>query len=148
MKKLWVFFIGLTFFVGLTFGLFGCAQWHPWDDSKAEPFKLKLPKDVPDSVSGNISTRAQLVILLSGHNDIYAYRGSDIRKGKKYTYQEITNMLKDRKTDTAFVVIRPAQSSTYHNIVDMLDVMTIAGIKHYALVDITKNEEAYLHEIY
>jgi len=30
----------------------------------------------------------------------------------------------------------------------MLDVMTTEQIKHYALIDITTIEEAYLHQIY
>jgi len=43
-------------------------------------------------------------------------------------------------------VIKAAASSTYKNTVDMLDVMRNTDIKHYALVDITKKEEEFLHK--
>lgn len=115
------------------------------------PLKLSLPRDEPnkpDSLSGfPISSR--LVILLSGSNEIYAYIGGDIGRGKKYTYPEIIDFVKERRPDMNFsVVIKAGENTTYKNTVDMLDVMTIADIKHYTLVDITKEEEGYLHHIY
>lgn len=115
------------------------------------PFKLNLPKDEPDSPNSvsKFPKASQLVILISGSKDIYAYMSGDIQKGKKYTYQELTDMLKERKSDKNFsVVIKPAENNTYKNTVEMLDVMTIADIKHYALVDIAREEEDYLHRIY
>jgi biopolymer transport protein ExbD len=114
------------------------------------PLKLSLPRDEPDSPNAisNFPKASQLVVLISGNQSIYAYMGSDIRKGKKYTYQGFTDMLKEKRSDKHFsVVIKPAQSSTYKNTVDMLDVMQIADIQHYALVDITKEEEKYLHQL-
>jgi biopolymer transport protein ExbD len=76
------------------------------------------------------------VILLSGSHDIYGYVGDDISKGKKYTYPEITDFVKARRDDKNFsVVIKAAKNTTYKNTVDILDVMTSADIKHYALVD-------------
>ncbi len=45
-------------------------------------------------------------------------------------------------------VIKPAKSGTYKNTVDMLDAMTISKIKHYALIDITAEEESYLNRLY
>src|SRR5258708_2513276 len=114
------------------------------------PLKLNLPRDEPakpDSLSG-FPKASRLVILLSGSNDIYAYMGGNMRKGKKYTYQKMTELVKQRKSDQNFsVVIKPAKSTTYKNTVNMLDVMTTTDIKHYALVDITKEEEDYLHQI-
>ena len=116
-----------------------------------EPLKLDLPKDVndsvgmvPDSVKG-----FQMVVLLSGSSDVYAYMGGDLRKGKKYSYQELTDTLKLKRGDKKFfVVIKPSESSTYKNTVNMLDEMKITDVKHYALVDITKEEQEYLREVY
>lgn len=115
------------------------------------PLKLMLPRDEPDtaSVLPGFPKSSQLVILLSEGNGIYAYMGGDIRKGKKYTYPEITDLVKEKRSDKNFsVVIKPAKTANYKNTVDMLDVMTSADIKHYALVDITGEEENYLHRIY
>ena len=110
--------------------------------------RLVLPKDeidVPNTVS-NFPKASQLVVFVSGSNDIYAYMGGDIRKGKKYTYQELTDMLKEKRSSRDFsVAIKPTKSGTYKKTVDILDIMRIAGIQHYGLVDITKEEEDYLH---
>jgi biopolymer transport protein ExbD len=48
------------------------------------------------------------------------------------------NSCKDRDF---VVVIKPNPEATYKNTVDMLDEMTINGVKRYALVDIVKVEE-------
>jgi len=118
---------------------------------KQPPLKLDLPRDQPDNskaLSG-FPISLQLVILLSKDKEIYAYTGGDMRTGKKYTYQGIADLVKDRKSNKNFsVVIKPAKNATYKNTVDMLDVMTTEQIKHYALIDITTIEEAYLHQIY
>jgi len=59
------------------------------------------------------------------------------------------NMLKTKKADKDFsIIIRPAKSSTYKNIVGLLDLMKKMDIKHYALIDITKEEEDYLRQLY
>jgi biopolymer transport protein ExbD len=118
---------------------------------QARPMKLDLPKDEPDSPNAvsSFPKASQLVILISGSGKIYAYMGGDIRKGKKYTYHELTDLVKAKKSDNDFsVVIRPAKSSTYKNTVDMLDEMTTSDIKHYALIDITNEEEDYLRQLY
>ena len=117
----------------------------------AEPLKLNLPKDEPDTVNAlaNFPKASQLVILLSGDKDIYGYMGEDMRSGKKYSYPELRELLKTKKSVKDFsVVIRPAASSSYKNTVDILDEMKTADIKHYALVDITNAEEGYLRQIY
>jgi biopolymer transport protein ExbD len=72
-----------------------------------------------------------------------------MRTGKKYTYPEIADLVKGRRSDKNFsVVIKAAKNTTYKNAVDLLDVMTTEQIQHYALIDITKEEEDYLHQIY
>ena len=114
-------------------------------------FQSDLPKDGPGNPNAvaNLPKASQLVILIAGGTEIYAYLGGDIEKGKKYTYQELTDLLKTKRSDKDFsVVIKPAKSGTYKNTVDMLDIMTISNIKHYALMDITNEEEDYLRKLY
>ena len=115
------------------------------------PLKLILPRDEPDKPDSlpGFSKSFRLVVLLSGNDGIYAYTGSDVGKGKKYTYPEMTDLVKERRSNNKFsVVIKAAKNASYKNTVDMLDVMTVGQIGHYALVDITKEEENYLNQIY
>lgn len=113
--------------------------------------KLDLPREALDTgkLLPGFPKASQLVVLISSSNDIYAYWGADMRKGRKYTYQALTDLLKERVADSSFsVAIKPSKDATYKNTVDMLDVMTSAKLKHYALVDISKAEEDYLHQVY
>jgi biopolymer transport protein ExbD len=132
---------------------FDCAtapQIKATMNGKDYPMKLALPRTKPDTPNAvtKFPKEAQLVILLSGSKDIYAYMGGDIRKGQKYTYQELTDMLKEKSSGKDFSVeIKPTKSSTYKSTVDMLDLMRIADIQHYALVDISKEEEDYLRQL-
>jgi biopolymer transport protein ExbD len=116
----------------------------------SHPLKLDLPRDEPGTSNAvsKFPKVSQLVVLNFGDTGIYAYMGGYFTNGKKYTYQELIDMLKEKRSDKDFsVVIKPSASSTYKNTVDMLDAMHIADIKHYALVDITKEEENYLHQL-
>ncbi|HVW62708.1 MAG TPA: hypothetical protein VHC48_21805 [Puia sp.] len=102
----------------------------------------------PSTIKAVIESE-RLVILLVGDNEIYAYPTGDIHKGKKYTYAECRDMLMIKKENKTFsVMIRPAANSTYRNTVNMLDEMKKVGIARYALIDITKEEEDYLRQIY
>ncbi|HTR28109.1 MAG TPA: biopolymer transporter ExbD [Puia sp.] len=114
------------------------------------PFKLDLPRAEPDSPNAvaKFPTSSRLTILLGDDRHIYGYMGTDIRSGKKYTYDELKDALMAKRRDNAFSVqIRPSKNSTYKGTVDMLDLMKTAAIKNYTLVEITDNEENFLdHE--
>lgn len=102
-----------------------------------------------DTALSSFPKASQLVVLISGSNDIYAYWGDDIRSGKKYTYPELTDLLKVKTRDKDLsVLIRPSATSTYKHTVNILDVMKNTDIKHYALVDIKREQEDYLRQIY
>ncbi len=114
--------------------------------SRPTPLHLNLPRDEPGKKdTGPGPSTDRLVIFIYGDSGIYAYSGSDIHSGKKYTRPQLRSLLLANKSNPKFFVsIRPASSSTYKNTVNMLDQMTIAGIKHYNLVDISKEDEDYI----
>lgn len=129
------------------------------DVNEQNTFGYTTPPSIKEAMEGQGSplklnpsreeTSSRLVILLNGDNEIYIYPTEDIRAGKKYTYPECREMLNRRKSGEKFsIMIRPSASSTYRNTVHMLDEMKTAGIRRYALIDITKEEEDYLRQIY
>lgn len=105
--------------------------------------RLNLPRDedhVKDPLPG-YPKQSQVVIILAGDDSIYAYKGGDIKTIRQYTYAELRETLKKSSKDAKFsVLIKPTDNCTYKNTVNMLDEMTLAGVKHYELVEITKEE--------
>lgn len=115
---------------------------------QAPEMKLSLPQTASDSpvLPASLPASSQLVILVPGGDDVYAYTGGNIQNARKYSYQKLTDLLKAKSADTAcWVLLRPAATATYRNTVDLLDILQKTGIKHYVLVDITKEEKDYLH---
>jgi hypothetical protein len=119
------------------------------DRPQPTSYHFQLPKDEPnqkDSATGPVADR--LIVFIYGDSGIYAYRGADLHSGKKYTRAQLGSLLVANKSNPKFFVsIRPAASSTYKSTVNMLDEMTIAGIKHYNLVDISKDQEGFITDI-
>ena len=118
-----------------------------------EAFHLALPRqEDPDPATderiAKFPTASRFTIILSANNEIYGYSGDNIDKGKDYTYPELTELLKSRRSDSSFIaIIKPDSSATYKNTIDILDEMKTAGITHYALVDITRKEIDFLQKM-
>lgn len=66
--------------------------------------------------------------ILSREQSILAEMGGDPKKG-------------------LIVIIKPSKKSTYRNLVDILDEMAICKVPTYAIVDITKEEDALLNKV-
>ena len=63
---------------------------------------------------------------------------------KSSNFKDIRDIIikKKRSTNTKdfFVIVKPNEESTYRNVVDILDEMSINVVKRYALVDISVGE--------
>ncbi|HEY6083278.1 MAG TPA: biopolymer transporter ExbD [Chitinophagaceae bacterium] len=126
---------------------------------RPKTMNLYLPKDTKDPEQQNKVKESQaLTILLGGKNHLYYYEGigSDplhppILKNTTYALKggigdEIENKWKNviqlsGARDSMVVIIKPDDSSTYENMVDMLDMMNIYQVKKYALVNISPVEK-------
>lgn len=121
-------------FLLITFFIFTTTMSQP------KALALKMPKDTKtDSLLVKEST---VITLLPGKGDqVYYYEGADPTRLKAANFQSIRSVILDKKrrTDPRFfqVILKPTPDATYRNTVDMLDEMTIDGIHHYALVDVT-----------
>jgi biopolymer transport protein ExbD len=117
--------------------------------SQPTAMKIFLPKDVEKPEDQNkVKESAVLTIMLSGGDRIYYYEGSDPAKLQSTNYKAVRDIVLDKKrrTDTAdfVVVLKPSKDCTYKNTVNILDEMTIDGVKRYALVDNVSPYEADL----
>ena len=116
--------------------------------SQPTALKLNLPKDT-DKPEEQTKTKASgaLTVLLGKDNHLFYYEGELDPAGKNFqatNFKDVRNIIIQKKRSTPaddfMVVIKPTDQSTYKNVVDILDEMTINVVKRYALVDISEGE--------
>src|SRR4030095_7895480 len=126
--------------------------------SKPHVANLYMPKDgeptqIPESKS--------LTILLGDNDHVFYYNGDmslAIKNNQIFqtSYNEINgignnirqkqNQLEKRKVDKKdlVVLIKPGTSSSYKNVINILDEMLINGVTRYAIIDLEGEEKGYL----
>jgi len=128
-------FLLITFFIFTT------------EMSKPHALKLIMPKDSKDST---LVKAHDVITLMPGKSDhVYYYEGDSLSNLRIADFTSIRDIILDKKrhTDTAWfqVILKPTPDATYKNTVDILDEMTIDGVKHYAMVDLIPAEYALIH---
>jgi biopolymer transport protein ExbD len=122
---------------------------------EAKALKLHMPTDGTDSNTGETST---LTAILPGGNKIAVYSGSweKARKNNAIRYMQfagLRNTIKQQRelmravgldARDLVLLIKPSENATYSNTVDALDEAMISDVGKYAIVNITKEEQAYL----
>lgn len=120
--------------------------------SQPTAMKLFLPKDTDKPEEQNKAKESgALTLLLGKNNNVYYYEGqldpsaSNLKSTTmKKVRDEIISKKRSTPADDLVIVIKPGNESTYKNVVDMLDEMTINAITRFALVDISDVEEKLL----
>ncbi len=133
-------------FLLITFFIFTTTMSQP------TAMKLNLPKDTDKPEEQNkLKESGALTLLLGKNNNVYYYEGQldpSASNLKTSTMKKIRNEIITKKRSTPeedfMVVIKPGNESTYKDVVDALDEMTINDIKRYAMVDISIVEEQLL----
>ncbi len=118
--------------------------------SSPTALKLNLPKDADKPEEQNkTAASGALTVLLGKNNDVFYYEGELAPNGSNFkssNFKEIRNEIISKKQNTKekdfMVIIKPGNESTYKNVIDILDEMTINVVKRYALVDIAESEAA------
>ncbi len=120
--------------------------------SQPTALKLNLPQDT-DKPEEQTKTKASgaLTIMLGKDNNVFYYEGELAPDGSNFkssNFKEIRNEIISKKQSTNpddfMVVLKPGDESTYKNVVDMLDEMTINVVGRYALVDISDAETQFV----
>lgn len=118
--------------------------------SKPTVMALNMPvKPKNEAEQSELKASDAFTVLLGEDNKVYYYDGlldntvkPDL-KTSDYSADGIRKVLLSRKQSNPNVVvmIKPDDKSTYKNMVDILDEMSITGQKKYALMDISSNDE-------
>jgi len=129
-------------FLLITFFIFTTTMSQP------TAMKLNLPKDTDKPEEQNkLKESGALTLLLGKNNSVYYYEGqldpaaSNLQTtNMKKVRDEIIKKKRSTPPEDLMIVIKPSDESTYKDVVDALDEMTINDIKRYALVDISDVE--------
>ena len=116
--------------------------------SQPTAMKLFLPKDADKPEEQNKAKESGALTLLLGNNEgVFYYEGQLDPTGSNFkssTVKLIRDVIIDKKRrtpiDDLVIVIKPGVESTYKDVVNILDEMTINDIKRYAMVDISEGE--------
>ncbi|NTS42732.1 biopolymer transporter ExbD [Flavisolibacter sp. BT320] len=143
-------------FLLITFFIFTATMSTP------NTMRLIMPKDEKDpEKQTEVKESSTLTILMGKDNHVYYYEGQLKSDGSNFsssTYKEIREVIQNKRTavmqqgralgqhpdslDKDFVVvIKPNADATYKNTVDVLDEMTINGVKRFAIVDISEPDK-------
>ena len=129
-------------FLLITFFIFTSTMSSP------AAMQLFMPKDTEKQEEMNKAKESgALTIMLGKADQVYYYEGQLLPDGSNFkstNFKGIRDVIINKKRSTPpedlVVVIKQNDEATYKNTVDILDEMTINGIKRFALVDITPQE--------
>jgi biopolymer transport protein ExbD len=121
--------------------------------SQPTAMKLNLPKDTDKPEEQNKAKESgALTLLLSKDRTVYYYEGilkTDGSNFKTTNFQGLRDVILTKKrstnADDLVVVIKPDPESTFRDVVDVLDEMTINVIERYAMVDIAESEQQLIN---
>jgi biopolymer transport protein ExbD len=130
-------------FLLITFFIFTTTMSQP------TAMRLFLPKDVKNPDEQNKVKNSAVITLMLGKMDkIYYYEGDSAAGLKATDFKNVRDIVVDKKrrTDSKdfVVIIKPTVDATYKNTINILDEMTIDGVKRYAMVDISPVEYNYI----
>jgi len=129
--------------------------------SKPRAMNLYMPHDGKPTATKESTT---ISILAGADNRLFYYYGEEKEAGVKNPIVEISwdrktglgKILTDKQMqldamktgrDQMVVIIKPGKQSTYKNVVDILDEMTIHQITRYALVKPGEKDSLFLSKI-
>jgi biopolymer transport protein ExbD len=152
-------------FLLITFFIFTTTMSKPKTMEINMPYKDETKPDDPKS---KVKESTALTVLLSKNHRVYYYEGmgSDATNPPKVEVTSFKNpdgirdVIIDKKkrvdaliragansltaTDNMTVLIKPDANSTYEDFVNIIDEMSINGVKVYAVVDISDVDKEFI----
>ena len=117
--------------------------------NKPHILQVDMPDKPKDTTSlPRLHIRDAFNLILAEDDKIYWWVGTDEPKLTNYSSTGIRRVLLEeaRKNTRMMVLIKPNDESKFHNMVDILDEMSIVGINKFAIVDFSEEDLAMLSE--
>jgi len=136
-------------FLLITFFIFTSSM------SEQKAMKLFMPAD---GVPSPYKESAAITVLLGGDKEMYYYEGTwqeayqqghvrktsfDVQRGLGKAIRDKQMSLGQRKNEL-MLLIKPGETSTYADIINALDVVSINDMKRYAIAPMEEGEKAFL----
>jgi biopolymer transport protein ExbD len=132
-------------FLLITFFIFTTSLSRPM------ALAMKLPKDVPDEIKNKQPVSGALTVLLAGNDRVFYYERDDLRTMQLTSLAGTRSVIlaKKMKTKTSdfMVIIKPGREASLRNVIQILDEMNISAVKKYALVEMSPEENSWMHKI-
>ncbi|HRH33692.1 MAG TPA: biopolymer transporter ExbD [Catalimonadaceae bacterium] len=114
--------------------------------SKPQTMEVNMPEKNQKDEKMKVAETRTTTLILSENNKIYYYSGSSENPEINVTNFSETGIRKlllekVRTIGDPIVIIKSKKNAKYRNLVDIIDEMAITGVKIYALVDITPEDE-------
>jgi len=122
--------------------------------SEPKTMSLTVPSDKPTNEPTTVPKGKTLNLILGPHNTILYYMGDEQDKvaTTNYASSGVRNVILQKMKEVAqhygdaketIILIKPLESSTYQNLVAILDEMAINGVKRYILMDADSREKSF-----
>jgi biopolymer transport protein ExbD len=118
---------------------------------KPQVMELILPEKMDDKTETDqpkVNEKKVLSVFLDGADKIYWYVGMTDPQVYETDYSStgVRKVLQEQNQliDKMVVLIKPDTTSTYENLVDILDELEITSIERYALVDMDDDDKAIM----
>ena len=126
--------------------LIGVAGFFVFTSTMSSPTTMKIERFKDKGDANQEITTSTLTLVLLDKDIVYSYYGKEFKNGKRTSLANVRDVIKEGvnkfSTDSLRIVIKPTLKATYKNTIDILDEMTINGIKNYSMNDPSKEEES------
>jgi biopolymer transport protein ExbD len=128
-----------------------CIGYFMFTTTLSSPTSMELymPKDTDeDSVDKCSQVKTKLTLILLKDEKVFGYYGDFIKDGRTVSISETDRLIEDGwkmfSKDSLVVVIKPTETASYKETVDILDQMTKNHIEKYSMNDLNKQEKEFL----
>ena len=117
--------------------------------SSPTTMELYMPKDSEkDSVDKYSAVKTKLTLILLKDDKVFGYYGDFMKGGRSVSVDETDKLITDGwkmfSKDSLVIVIKPSNTASYKETVDILDKMSINKIEKYSMADLNKQEKELL----